>query len=85
MKILAVLAVTSMSAAALAQTAAPTGGRAGEQICRTSGEPGSRLGRMRTCKTRAEWEQDRLAQRGTLDRAQTRQVNRTIDETGRMH
>ena len=83
MKILAVLAVASMGSAALAQTDVPTGGRAGEQICRNSREPGSRLGRTRTCKTRAEWEQDRLAQRGTLDRAQTTQVNRTIDETAR--
>jgi hypothetical protein len=85
MKILAVLAVTSMSAAALAQAAGPTGGRAGEQICRLNGETGSRLARTRTCKTRAEWAQDRLAQRNMVDRAQTRQLNRTPDETDRAH
>lgn len=51
-----------------------------QMICRNSGEIGSRLARTRTCKTRAEWEEARREQRNNMDRAQTRQVNRTVDE-----
>lgn len=50
-----------------------------ERICRVTGETGSRLARNRICKTRAEWEELRREQRNTLDRAQTYQINRTVD------
>ncbi len=81
MKSLVILALL-MPGAAMAQIPA---GNPNDMICRVTGETGSRLQRNRTCKTRAEWEQLRREQRNTVDRAQTRQVNRTIDETGRMH
>ena len=54
-------------------------------VCRVTGETGSRLQRTRTCRTFAEWDQLRREQRSSIDRAQTRQVNRTIDETGKTH
>ena len=54
-------------------------------VCRVTGETGSRLQRSRICKTRAEWDELRREQRNTIDRAQTRQVNRTLDETGKTH
>ncbi len=53
--------------------------------CRMTSETGSRLTRNRTCRTQAEWDQQRREQRSTIDRAQTRQVNRTVDEVGRTH
>ncbi|HYD13415.1 MAG TPA: hypothetical protein VEC11_11270 [Allosphingosinicella sp.] len=87
MKILAILALVMpiMPAAATAQvqTAAqepPAPPRsAHERICRTTGELGSRLGRTRVCKTRAQWEEARRENRDTIDRAQ-RQWNPTADE-----
>ena len=81
MKSLAILAL-AVSAAAFAQAPA---GNADDIICRVTGETGSRLQRSRICKTRAEWEQARREQRTSLDRAQTQQINRTVDEKGRMH
>ncbi len=85
MKTLALLAVTLLSAAAASQTVAPRGEIVDPiaRICKADGETGSRLGRTRTCKTRAEWDAQRQDQRATLDRAQTRQLNRTIDEVGK--
>ena len=62
----------------------PAAGNPGEMICRMTGETGSRLQRNRTCRTRAEWDQLRREQRNSIDRAQTRQVNRTIDEKGQI-
>ena len=85
MKTLALLAVTVMSAAAASQTAPVREiSDPGARICRVTGETGTRLGRTRTCKSQGEWDQDRLDQRNTLDRAQTRQQNRTIDEVGKV-
>lgn len=81
MKSLAIVALL-ISAAAMAQVPA---GNPNDRICRVTGETGSRLQRNRTCRTRAEWDQLRREQRNTLDRAQTGQINRTIDEKGRMH
>lgn len=86
MKALAILGATLLSAAAASQTVAPGGeiGDPGARVCKASGETGSRLGRTRTCKTRAEWDAQRQEQRATLDRAQTRQLNRVIDEVGKV-
>lgn len=81
MKRFAILALL-VSAATFAQ--APVGSP-NDMICRVTGETGSRLQRSRVCKTRAEWDQLRREQRNTLDRAQTGQINRTVDEKGRMH
>jgi len=85
MKTLALLAATLLSAAAASQTVAPVReiSDPGARICRVTGETGTRLGRTRTCKSQGEWDQDRLDQRNTLDRAQTRQFNRTVDEVGK--
>jgi hypothetical protein len=82
MKLLAVLALLAPAAAAATDIST---GNANEMVCRVTGETGSRLQRTRTCRTRAEWDQLRREQRSTIDRAQTRQVNRTIDETGKTH
>ena len=81
MKTLVILALL-VPTAAVAQDSA---GNSNEMVCRVTGETGSRLQRSRICKTRAEWDQLRREQRTTIDRAQTRQVNRTLDETGRTH
>ena len=82
MRRLAILALLMPAAAAAAETPATS---PNDLVCRVTGETGSRLQRSRICKTRAEWDQLRREQRSTIDRAQTRQVNRTIDETGRTH
>lgn len=80
MKSLALLIPSAAAAAAQEPASGPN-----DMVCRVTGETGSRLQRSRICKTRAEWEQLRREQRNTIDRAQTRQVNRTVDETGRTH
>lgn len=81
MRMIAILALL-LPAAAAAQAPA---GSADDMVCRVTGETGSRLQRSRICKTRAEWEELRREQRNSIDRAQTRQVNRTLDETGKTH
>jgi len=53
-------------------------------LCRSSGDTGSRLARSRVCMTRAEWAEIRRTSRQAIDRAQTRQFNKTIDEKGKM-
>lgn len=53
-------------------------------LCRNSGDTGSRLARSRVCMTRAEWAEIRRTSRQAIDRAQTRQFNKTIDEKGKM-
>jgi hypothetical protein len=83
MRSLAILAIFVPAVAAAAAETLTSGPN--DMICRVTGETGSRLQRSRICKTRAEWEQLRREQRNTIDRAQTRQVNRTVDETGRTH
>jgi hypothetical protein len=80
MKILLAVVPFLVAVPVLAQ--APNNGS--ERICRSSLEPGSRLGRTRICRTRAEWDNLRREGRAAIDRAQTRQFNRTIDEKGRM-
>lgn len=40
------------------------------KICQTIEETGSRLGRTRICMTAQQWEDQRRAQRGDLERAQ---------------
>ena len=56
-----------------------------EKVCEDIVLTGSRLAKKRICATRAEWEELRREQRNSIDRAQTRQVNRTLDETGKTH
>jgi len=79
MRIIPILALL-MPAATLAQTAPPAPERSwNKRICRTTGELGSRVTRARVCRTRAEWEETRRENRGTIDRAQ-RQFNPSVDE-----
>ena len=68
---------------AAASAQAPSGSGASEGganpnqiVCRTQRETGTMLGRVRVCKTRAEWELARRDTRQTVDRAQTVRVNR---------
>ena len=79
MKTLVILASLVPTTALAQPPAASTNPNA--LICRVTGETGSRLQRSRICKTRAQWDELRREQRNTLDRAQTRQVNRTVDES----
>lgn len=81
MKIPAIVALL-ITAAAVEQPQTPD---PNEQVCRVTSEIGSRLQRSRICKTRAEWEQLRREQRNSVDRAQTGQFNRSVDEKGKMH
>lgn len=84
MRIFAALSTMLLATAAAAQapSAAPSqaSGDSGGLVCRTTGETGSRLSRTRTCKSRAAWDAERREQRDMVDRAQTRQINRVIDE-----
>jgi hypothetical protein len=49
-------------------------GEANKQICRSSPDTGSRLGRTRACHTAQEWAELRRQTRQNIDRIQTRQA-----------
>ncbi|HVQ07208.1 MAG TPA: hypothetical protein VMS43_02110 [Allosphingosinicella sp.] len=80
MKILLALgAIVSSASAVVAQ--APRSSNA--LICRSTSDTGSRLAHRRVCRTREQWAAGQREQRQALDRAQTRQLNRTMDEVGK--
>jgi hypothetical protein len=82
MKILLAMGLVLSSASAVAAQAPRSNDAV---ICRTSAnDTGSRLARTRVCRTREQWAADRREQRQALDRAQNMQLNRTIDERGRL-
>ena len=54
--------------------AQPSTGDANKQICRTSTDTGSRLGRSRSCHTAQEWAELRRQTVQNVDRIQTRQA-----------
>lgn len=83
MKILFAMGVVLSSAAPVVAHAPPSNDAL---ICRSNtSDIGSRLARTRVCRTREQWAADNREQRQVLDRAQTRQLNRTIDERGRFN
>ena len=43
-----------------------------ETICRITEDTGSRVGHVRVCQTRAQWEAQRRNRRGNSNRSQTR-------------
>lgn len=83
MKLLLALGTIALSAAAGASQA-PEISLDTPRICKSALDIGSRLSRTKTCLTQAEWDARGLETRGMLDRAQTKQINRTQDEKGRM-
>ncbi len=83
MKIFLAIGTIALSAAAAASQAPEISVEA-PKICKSSADIGSRLARTKTCLTQAEWDVRQFEARGTLDRAQTKQVNLTIDEKGRI-
>ena len=83
MKLLLAIGTIALSAAAAASQA-PEISIEAPRICRSALDIGSRLSRTKTCLTQAEWDVREFETRNTLDRAQTKQINRTQDEKGRM-
>lgn len=83
MKILLAVGTIALSATAAASQF-PEFGVEAPKICKSAVDIGSRLTRTKTCLTQAEWDARGLETRETIDRAQTKQVNRTQDEKGRM-
>ena len=76
-KLLFVAGAAFAATAAAAQGASstePTGAAESESenrmICRTVADLGTRLGRSRVCRTRAEWAASRRETRSQIDRAQ---------------
>ena len=80
----ALLAGTAGSAAAQAQTSAPTQTQAAakpaynanEIVCEKQETTGSRLGAKRVCMTRSEWAERRLQDRQELERVQVHRGNK---------
>jgi hypothetical protein len=71
--------VTGMSAPAFGQSAPPAQAQQqaakpardpNEIVCERQQELGSRIASARVCKTRAEWAEERRAQRADVDKAQ---------------
>jgi hypothetical protein len=71
-----VAAAALITATALAAQPSQGGsaGSANKQICRTSTDTGSRLGRSRACHTAQEWADLRRQTVANVDRIQTRQA-----------
>jgi hypothetical protein len=44
------------------------------KICEVRGETGSRLGGVRVCRTKAEWDEIRSDERAVIERVQNRKV-----------
>jgi len=44
------------------------------RICQVRGETGSRLGNVRVCRTKAEWDEIRADERAVVERVQNRKV-----------
>jgi hypothetical protein len=65
--------ITATAAMAQPADAGSTAG-ADKQICRTTADTGSRLGRSRACHTAQEWADLRRQTRQNVDRIQTRQA-----------
>lgn len=57
------------------QPAAPKSNPTTRKICEVSGVIGSRLGRVRRCRTKAEWEEARREARQAVDRYQHLKVS----------
>ena len=68
--------IAQSQAASAAQTQAPATNSApaldpNEKICQSQEVTGSRLGKKRVCKTRAEWADFQLQERQTVEKVQT--------------
>lgn len=50
------------------------GNNSTRRICEVRGETGSRLGNVRVCRTKAEWDEIRSDERGVIERVQNRKV-----------
>lgn len=66
----AAAAAQSVQAPASQQQAAKPARDPNEIVCERQQELGSRIASQRVCKTRAEWAEDRRAQRQDVDKAQ---------------
>jgi hypothetical protein len=67
---LALLAQPSAGGPRLAVRPGPPDFDPQETICKYDREPGSRLARRKTCRTAAQWEEERRLERGNLVRHQ---------------
>ena len=84
---LIVLSSTFLAGAALAQTPggdtesrrSGSAGDSNEVVCVMETEVGSRLGRRRVCRTRAEWAEHRGQYRDRVERAQQQMSNQYLD------
>ena len=77
MKAVIILGWAMFASAATAQTP-PTAAAAADaeaRICVARPETGSRLGRVRTCLTRAQWAEHRRHARNTIEENQNNQMN----------
>lgn len=77
MKAVIILGSAMFASAAIAETP-PTAAAvadAGARICVARPETGSRLGRVRTCLTRAQWAEHRRHQQRTVEENQNNQMN----------
>ena len=64
------LAQSQVSAPAQAPATAAPSVNPNEKICQTQEETGSRLGKRRVCKTRAEWADFQLQERQQIEKIQ---------------
>lgn len=67
---IAILGSALISTAAPAETPAPAASNPDERVCVVRSETGTRLGRVRTCATRAQWAERRRNARSETDAGQ---------------
>lgn len=70
MRSIVILGSALISTAAAAETPAPAVPNPNERICVVRSETGTRLGRVRTCATRAQWAERRRNARAETDAGQ---------------
>ena len=68
--VLALLAPSASGAPRLAVRPGPPDFDPAEMVCKLEREPSSRLARRKVCRTAAQWEEERLIERGNLVRHQ---------------
>jgi len=77
----ALIAAVAVVAAPVVLTAQPTiqpRNDSTRKICRTDGEIGSRLGGVRRCRTKAEWDAEKAEARNVVDRVQNMRVSHCV-------
>jgi hypothetical protein len=74
----AAIAVVAVPVVLVAQPVIEPRNDSTRKICRVDGEIGSRLGGVRRCRTKAEWDAEKAEARTVVDRVQNMHVSHCV-------